>query len=96
MGTYYNPPADLVTLTLDNDEELVCEALVVFEANNTKYLAVAPQVEDEEESSIFIYRYIDNSPEEPQLENIDTDEELELASAAFDEWVEEQELLDEE
>ena len=74
-----------VTLTLDNDEELECAVLGIFEADSRDYIALLPLDEngDDEDSQVYLYRYIDNGEEEqPGLENILDDPEFELASNA--------------
>src|SRR5699024_12051161 len=66
-----------VTLTLDNDEELECAVLGIFEAGGREYIALLPLDEngDDEDSQVYLYRYIDNGEEEePGLENILDDE----------------------
>ncbi|MBM6947598.1 DUF1292 domain-containing protein [Mordavella massiliensis] len=82
-----------VTLTLDNDEVLECAVLTIFEAGGRQYIALLPLDENgEEEGDVYIYRYIDTDPENPDLENIEDDDEYEIAADAFDEWLDEQEF----
>ena len=82
-----------VTLTLDNDEVLECAVLTIFEAGGRQYIALLPLDENgEEEGDVYIYRYIETDPENPDLENIEDDEEYEIAADAFDEWLDEQEF----
>mgnify|MGYP001771586461 CR=1 FL=1 len=77
-----------VTLTLDNDEVLECAVLTIYEAGGRQYIALLPQDENgEEEGDVYIYRYIETDPENPDLENIEDDEEYEIAADAFDEWL---------
>ena len=86
-----------VTLTLDNDEELECAVLGIFEADSRDYIALLPLDEngDDEDSQVYLYRYIDNGEEEePGLENILDDAEFELASNAYNDWMEEQDFGD--
>ena len=86
-----------VTLTLDNDEELECAVHGIFEADSRDYIALLPLDEngDDEDSQVYLYRYIDNGEEEePGLENILDDAEFELASNAFNDWMEEQDFGD--
>ena len=86
-----------VTLTLDNDEELECAVLGIFQADSRDYIALLPLDEngDDEDSQVYLYRYIDNGEEEePGLENILDDAEFELASNAFNDWMEEQDFGD--
>ena len=87
-----------VTLTLDNDEELECVVLTIYEAGNNEYIALLPIDEDNEEGDVYIYRYTEVDGE-PKLDNIEDDDEYEIAADAFDEWLDEQEyeeLSDEE
>ena len=83
-----------VTLTLDNDEEIECAVLTVYEAGGRQYIALLPLDEngESEEGDVYLYRYIDTDPENPDLENILDDEEYEIAADAFDEWLDEQEF----
>ena len=75
-----------VTLTLDNDEELECDVLTIFETDGRQYIALLP-LNDEgqnEDGQIYLYRLIDNGEgEEPGLENIMEDEEFDRVSEAF-------------
>lgn len=83
-----------VSLTLDNDETVECAILTIYEANNQKYIALLPLDEDgeSENGDVYLYRFIDTDPENPDLENILDDEEYEIAADAFDEWMDEQEF----
>lgn len=84
-----------VTLTLDNDEELECAVLSIFEAENREYIALLPLDEngDNDDGQVYLYRFIDNGEdEEPDLENIEDDDEFALASEAFNDWMEQQDL----
>lgn len=87
-----------VTLTLDNDEEIECAVLTIYEAGGRQYIALLPLNENGEsdEGDVYIYRYIDTDPENPDLENILDDEEYEIAADAFDEWLDEQEFGEED
>ena len=79
---------DTVTLTLEDDTEVECAILAIFPADENQYIALMPLDEDGEQKGedIYLYRFIDNGDdEEPDLENIDDDEEFEIASDAFDE-----------
>lgn len=86
-----------VTLTLDNDEELECAVISIFEANNRRYIALLPLEGDEnEDGEVYLYRYDETEDGQPDLTNIDSDEEFEIVSDAFDEMLDDaeyQELL---
>ena len=83
-----------VTLTLDNDEVLECAVLTIFSAGDRQYIAVLPleDAEDTEEGDVFIYRFEEDENGEPTLDNIEDDDEYELAADAFDEWLDEQDF----
>ncbi len=83
-----------VTLTLDNDEVLECAVLTIFSAGDRQYIALLPleDAEDTEEGDVFIYRFEEDEIGEPTLDNIEDDDEYELAADAFDEWLDEQDF----
>lgn len=82
-----------VTLTLDNDEVIECAILTIFPAGENQYIALLPLDEnvENEDGEVFLYRYkeVDGNP---NLENIEDDDEYELAADAFDELLDEQEF----
>ena len=93
-----NPDAEndeemTVTLTLDDGTELECVVLTIFEAGEKEYIALLPEDDEtvliyqynEIDDDVYIYRYIETDPENPDLENIDSDEEYEIVADAFDE-----------
>ena len=86
-----------VTLTLENDEELECAVLTIFETDGREYIALLPLDENggNDDGQVYLYRFIDNGEdEEPGLENIIEDEEFERVSEAFNDWMEEQDFGD--
>ncbi|MGL4344283.1 MAG: DUF1292 domain-containing protein [Cellulosilyticaceae bacterium] len=64
----------------DEDREVACDVLGIFEVDEIEYIALAPQDEDD----VLIYRYSEEG-EDIQLDEIATDEEYEKVSAEFDE-----------
>lgn len=86
-----------VTLTLENNEELECAVLNIFEADEKEYIALLPLDEngDNTDGQIYLYRFIDNGEEEePGLENIEEDEEFDRVSSIFNEWLDTQDFGD--
>ena len=85
---------DQVTLTLDDDSELICDVIATFPATvNGKeqmYIALLP-ADATPESEIFLYRFTEDG-EDIDLQNIEDDEEFEIASDAFDELLDEEEF----
>lgn len=89
-----------VTLTLDDDTEVECAVISIFEAGGREYISLLPLGgEEEENGEVYIYRYHETADGEPDLENIESDGEYEIAADAFDEQLdlaEYDELVDEE
>ena len=86
---------DIITLTLDDDTEVECEVIGIFEAEGREYIALVP-VEEDEESDLYIYRYSEDEEGNPVLDNIESDEEFEKVGVACDELLDSLELDDEE
>jgi uncharacterized protein YrzB (UPF0473 family) len=89
-----------VTLTLDDDSEVECLVISIFEAEGKDYIALLPtEGPENEEGEVYLYRYFEDKDGEPGLDNIESEAEFYLASQAFDELVEEgeyDEIIDEE
>jgi len=83
-----------VTLTLDNDEELECAVLTILQAGGREYIALLPleDNDDEGEVDVYLYRFALSEDGEPELTNIEDDEEYDLAADAYDEWLDEQDF----
>ena len=81
-----------VTLTLDDGRELECVVLTIFPAGpeDQEYIALMPESGEEEEGEVYLYRYNETEDGDPDLSNIETDEEYEIVSDAFDEILDEQ------
>jgi uncharacterized protein YrzB (UPF0473 family) len=82
---------DTITLSLDDGTELDCIVLDIFTVDNKEYIALSPEESEEDEDNVFLYRYIQEGDEEPQLLNIEDDEEFEAVSDAFEELLDSQE-----
>lgn len=81
-----------VTLTLDDNTELECVVLAIFEAGGRDYIALLPmEGEDADTGEVYLYRYTEKNGE-PELDNIEDDEEYEIVADAFDELLDEQEF----
>ncbi len=71
--------AEVIYLTLDDDTELECEVLGIFEVEDKEYIALLPK--DEEE--VLLYEYVELEDEEFDLLPIDDENEFDLISEAF-------------
>lgn len=88
-----------MTVELNFDGETVtCSIVTIFTAPNQKdYIALLPLDENGEnnEGEVWIYGYSENPDdpnEEPELRYIEDDEEMEIASDAFDEFLDNSEF----
>ena len=77
-----------VTLTLDDDTTLECIVINMFQAGDKEYIALLPmEGEAAEDGEVYLYRYSEDEDGQPNLENIEDDEEFEIVSDAFDEML---------
>ena len=81
-----------VTLSLVDGSEVECFVVTLFEADGRDYIALLPtEGEEAEEGEVFLYRFAEDAEGNPDLSNIETDEEYEIVADAFDEWLDAQE-----
>lgn len=81
-----------VTLTLDDETELECVVLSIFEAGGREYIALLPvEGAETEEGEVYLYRYDEDEDHNPSLDNIEDDEEYEIVAEAFDALLDDQE-----
>ena len=82
-----------VTLTLDDGTDLECVVLTIFEAADKEYIALLPLDGNEaEDGEVYLYRYTEDADGNPDIQNIESDEEYEIVSDAFDELLDDQEF----
>jgi uncharacterized protein YrzB (UPF0473 family) len=75
-----------VTLSLDDGSQCECAIIRIFPAGDRNYIALLPlEGEAADNDEVYLYRYTENDGGEPTLENIDSDDEYEIVSEAFDE-----------
>lgn len=84
---------DSITLSLDDGTELNCIVLDIFSVDDKEYIALQPEEgeEDGEDDNVFLYRFIQGDDDEPQLLNIEDDDEFEAVADAFEEMLDAQE-----
>lgn len=85
---------DSITLSLDDGTELNCIVLDIFSVDGKDYIALQPEEGEEDDDNVFLYRYIQEEDGEPQLLNIEDDEEFEAVADAFEEILDAQEYDD--
>ncbi len=89
-----------VDLELD-DGTVTCSIVTIFSANNKDYIALLPLDENNEnyDGEVWIYGHEEDAEGNPSLRYIEDEEEYEIASDAFDEYLDKQEfdeLIDDE
>lgn len=90
---------DSITLSLDDGTELDCIVLDIFSVDNKEYIALQPEEGEEDDDNVFLYRFIQEDDNEPQLLNIEDDDEFEAVADAFEELLDSEEydeMLDED
>ena len=81
-----------VTLDLDDGTTLECSVITIYSALGKEYIALLPLDESgqSEDGEVYLYRFSLRDGQ-PQLDNIEDDDEFEAASEGFDEWLDSQE-----
>ena len=81
-----------VTLTLDDGTDLECVVLTIFEAADKEYIALLPLDGNEaDDGEVYLYRYTEDADGNPDIQNIESDEEYEIVADAFDELLDTEE-----
>ena len=90
-----NQEYNTVTLMLDDNTECECAIIRIFPAGDNDYIALLPlEGEAADNDEVYLYGYKVEGDNEPVLENIESDEEYELVSEAFDEELDAMEYED--
>lgn len=78
-----------VDITMEDGSVVTCNIETIFSIDDKDYIALLPQLADEEDV-VWFYGYSENpddSNEEPELRYIEDDEEYEAVCDAYDEWL---------
>lgn len=81
-GHSHHEEEQLMTLLLDNDEEIKCSVIDIFEVEGKDYIALLPVGEDE----LLLFQYEQNE-ESFDLKSIETEEEFEKVQKVFFEFL---------
>lgn len=81
-----------VTLDLEDGTSVTCSIVTILTVREKDYIVLLPLEEDGEnhDGNVWFYRYHENENdpnEEPELAYIEDDEEYEIVSDAFDEFL---------
>ena len=83
-----NEEADVITLQFENDEELECEIMGVFDFEGKEYIALIPL---DGTDDVYIYGYKEVGDDEFEILEIEDDDEFDRVVAEFDAIMEEEE-----
>lgn len=74
-----------VTFDDEDDTEVPCVVLDIFECDGRDYIAITPKEEAEKDDNaeVYFYRYSEDG-EEVKLDDVETDEEWEKVAEIFD------------
>ena len=90
-----NQEYNTVTLMRDDHAEREYAIIRIFAAGDNDYIALLPlEGEAADNDEVYLYRYKVEGDNEPVLENIESDDEYELVSEAFDEELDAMEYED--
>lgn len=84
-----NEELDQITLTLEDNTELVCDVIAYFPCDGKNYVALLPV--DDPDSDFFLYRYEERG-DDIELFDIEDDDEFDAASDVFDEMLDDAEF----
>lgn len=85
----------VVTLDLDDGSQVECQILTIFSVGEQDYIALLPldeKGEPNEDQEVYIYRYFEDEDGNPELDNIQDDDEYEAVADRFDELLDEAEF----
>lgn len=75
---------DIITLTLEDDSELDCEVIALFNLEDREYIALLPvETEDEDEREVLLYRFNEINEEEFEVKMIESEEEFEKVAEKY-------------
>lgn len=82
---------DQITLTMDDGTDILCDILAVFPCGDKEYIALLP-TDQADDSDVFLYQFVAHGDDDVELINIESDEEFEAVSDAFDELLDSEEF----
>ena len=85
-----NLPYMVVPIEMEDGSEVECEVLAIFPVDGKQYIALIDK--DNEDSDIWMYRFVPVGEEEFNIEDIEDDKEFEKVEDAFNQMVEAAEI----
>ena len=85
-----NLPYMVIPVELENGTSIDCEVLAIFPVDGKQYMALIDK--DNDDSDIWLYRFVPVGKEEFNVEDIESDEELKTVEDVFNKMVEAAEI----
>ena len=76
----FDPEKGTMTVTTDDDVDVVCRVIQIFQAKEQKYIVLLPEGSEEG----WLFRFFQDKGDNPRLENIEDSREYEFAAAVFE------------
>lgn len=89
---------EIMTITLEDGKEVDCAIIAIFPVEEKEYIALLP-LENQEDGEVYLYGFEEYEDGSFELLSIESDEEYEQVTKAFDEILDDaelDELLDDE
>ncbi|ESL03412.1 hypothetical protein GCWU000282_01402 [Catonella morbi ATCC 51271] len=85
-----NLPYMVIPIEMEDGSEVECEVLAIFPVDGKQYIALVDK--DNDDSDIWMYRFVPVGEEEFNIEDIEDDKEFEKVEDAFNQMVEAAEI----
>ena len=85
-----NLPYMVIPVDMEDGTQIECEVLAIFPVWGRQYIALIDK--DNDDSDIWLYRFVPVGDEEFNIEDIEDDKEFELVEDAFNKMVESAEI----
>lgn len=97
-GCDHDHEEEIMTITLEDGTEMECAIIAIFPAGDKDYIALLP-LQNQEDGEVYLYGFQEYEDGTFELLSIESDEEYEVVTKAFDEILDEaefDELLEDE
>ena len=80
-NTYAEEENEIITLEFDDDQEIECEIIGVFDCDGKEYIALIPH---DDSDDVYLYGYKEVGDDEFELIDIEDDAEFDKVVKEFD------------
>jgi uncharacterized protein YrzB (UPF0473 family) len=90
-GHDHDHEEEIMTITLEDGTEMECAIIAIFPVEDKDYIALLP-LENQEDGEVFLYGFEEYEDGSFELLSIESDQEYEAVTKAFDEILDDAEL----